>query len=170
MSLHLPPGVIHMSTPTIPDALMPEAWKDDDVYGYCCMGAAMRGAIYCTCWEEVYDLEQSEPVELVSQDQCVVRTSSCSDCAYRSDSPERSDGGYVEENLLALPDSGSVFWCHTGMRRLVAFVHPDGRRIDVPDKVEFHSYDPLRINNVPYKADGTPGEICGGWAARKGCA
>lgn len=165
MSIHLPKGVIHMSTPTVPVELVPEEWRDDYPQG-CCIGSAMRGWDHCTCWEKVFDLDQSAPVEIVQRADCAERSSSCNDCAYRQDSPERSGDDYVEENLLDLAETGQPFWCHEGMRRVVALVHPDGRRIDLPDETRFHDYDPLQFDGVAYKADGTPAVICGGWAAR----
>lgn len=48
------------------------------------------------------------------------------------------------------------------MRRPVRWEHPDGRTIDgSPD-----DWQPAIINGLPYRADGRPGLLCAGWAAR----
>lgn len=151
-----------MHEPTLPVELFPPEWLEAGLGG-CCYGS-INGPEYCTCWEPVYNLEQLEPVAQVTRAECPVRSELCGDCAYRRDSPERTGDDYVEENLLELAGSDNVFFCHTGMRRPIAYVHPDGRRLEIPDETRFHNYQPVQIDGVPYKADGTPGEICGGWA------
>lgn len=125
----------------------------------CCFGSAVNGHGGCTCWEPVYDAEQAaprtgEPAEL--------RRRMCDDCAYRPDSPERADA-FSEDALLALPADASVFWCHQGMRRVAAWRHPDGR--EVPGAAG--AYEPPIVAERPYRADGRPAAVCGGWLVRR---
>lgn len=137
----------------------PEGWVP------CCMSSAMNGPQGCTCWEPIYDLEQIEPkvgVMPVLVDECDVRDRACSDCAYRPDSPERADET-TAERLLELPAGAGAFFCHQGIRRTVEWRHPDGRT--APGHPA--DYQPPRVNEVPYKADGTPADLCAGWAARR---
>lgn len=147
-------------------ALVPPAVRDDDSYGDCCIGAAMFGNSRCTCWEPVYDLDQQslanggEPPEEVA-----TRAKCCHDCAYRNGSPERSDEAEEERLLdIARSDGRQEFWCHQGVRRVVAFRHPDGRELPAG---EGDYRPPLGPEERPviWKADGTPGERCAGWAA-----
>lgn len=136
---------------------------DEDQYGYCCAGAAMRGPGACTCWEPVYDLQQREldPAEPTA------RTAMCADCAYRPDSPEMNGSEHHEgdpEMLLRIARTREGrFFCHQGIRRPKEWRHPDGR-------VRTHEgaaadYRPPMVGNVPYRANGAPAEICAGWAA-----
>lgn len=127
-----------------------------DEYGDCCLGAAMRGVDECTCWRPIYDVVQlplADPNAPV-----VTRPKSCIDCAYHRESPERRRGEDVDE----LPN----FWCHQGMRRILAWRHPDGR--ERPEPQELGAYDPgygvVQGERVPLRADGTPADRCGGWA------
>ncbi len=134
--------------------------------GYCCMGSAEYGFDRCTCWEPVYDLEQTEPnmasIELVG---ILTRTEMCGDCAFRPDSPERQgDGRYShadDDELRSL----NHFWCHQGIRKPIAWRHPAGITVDC----DTDGYDPplrtIGAETVPFKADGTPGDRCAGFAA-----
>jgi hypothetical protein len=140
--------------------VMPDAGN-----GMCCDGAAVMGPQYCTCWERVYDLEQQPP----APDVPAARGTMCADCAYRPGSPERSgDTRYTgdQDTLNGIVRTGQAFFCHQGMRRIVALVHPSGARVDVG---EAHpgAYDPPIEDSQPYKADGTPGDLGGGWTARR---
>lgn len=135
----------------------------------CCFGALEDGATGCTCWDPVYDLEQQQPLDNPSPGQ---RTEMCADCAYRPDSPERtgddrhacSDDGELDD--IARGDN--PFWCHQGLRKPVAFKH-ETLGIVVPADAD--AYEPLfRMVNgkrVPIKADGTAGDRCAGWLARR---
>lgn len=122
------------------------------------------GASRCTCWEEVYDLEQQpQEVDGDPRDLATTRKKCCHDCAYRSDSPEKARGeaevleGYAEGER-------SEFWCHQGIRRIIGWRHPDGRYVEAPPGC----YDPPgREHGVLFKADGKVGERCAGWAAHK---
>lgn len=134
-----------------------------DAFG-CCVGNDVLGAEYCTCWVPQYDLEQATPILVAGRGDVATRTGMCHDCAYRPGSPERSDGdGYMQEVLYDLARGGEPFYCHQQMRRPVRWLHPDGRVADADPK----DYQPPidRQTGVAYKADGTPGDLCAGWAA-----
>lgn len=135
----------------------------------CCYGSA-NAENRCTCWEPVYDLEQQPlhndgalPVEISTRAKC------CGDCAYRNGSPERSDER--AELLLDVAHSGGrrEFWCHQGVRRVIAFKHPDGRELPAGDGDYRPPVGP-EDRPIIWKADGTPGERCAGWAALAGAA
>lgn len=126
----------------------------------CCIGGAMRGPRGCSCWTPVYDLEQAEP-NLSTQPQ--TRETCCHDCAYRNGSPERAEQDLGEVLSDIAGEADSVFACHQGMRRIVAYVHPDGRRVEAGPG----DYDPPQIGAVAFRADGTPADRCAGWAARR---
>jgi len=130
--------------------------RDLRKHGWCCMGDAEDGPAHCTCWEPVYDLEQ-QPIDPSIEP--TTRRARCIDCAFRPDSPERAQGDDVE----ALPN----FWCHQGIRRPIAYRHPDGRMRPVEDSADYRP--PMGKvaptgEQVPYRADGTPAERCAGWA------
>ncbi len=129
--------------------------------GTCCMGAAMFGPERCTCWQPVYDLDQAQPVEAAPS----TRAAPCEDCAFRADSPERQgEPGYAgsEAELDRLVATGQPFFCHQGIRRPITWRHPTGTEIPGDPA----NYQPPIIVGVPYRADGTPAEVCAGWAAR----
>lgn len=132
--------------------------------GVCCAGAAMFGPTGCTCWVKVHDLDQAEPCPGIPQ---VNPDGMCGDCAYRPGSPEKlGDPDHVgnAEQLEDLAASGTPFWCHQGMRRIVALQHPAG--VDYPVSDPPRAYDPPLIGAVPFRADGSVGLLCAGWAAR----
>ena len=134
----------------------------DPAFGACCDGSASMGPQYCTCWAPDFDLEQ----QAVRPGERGQRDAPCSDCAYRAGSPERSgDERYNgdAEFLDRIVETGEPFHCHVGIRRAVKLVHPSGA------EVELHpgDYRPPVAAGVPYKADGSPGELCAGWAARR---
>lgn len=139
-----------------------------DEPGMCCFGAAVYGASRCTCWEPVFDLEQ-EPLENGGKppEEIGQRTKCCQDCAYRNGSPERERGEGDRLDDWAL-DGRSEFWCHQGVRKVVAWRHPDGRELPAAEG----DYRPPQTSEprpAIWKADGTVGERCAGWAAtRKG--
>lgn len=136
---------------------LPDAGK-----GECCMEAVLDGPQECTCWTAVYSPErQQEPKAGPSN----VQPRPCSDCAFRSDSPERSgDDTYSGdwEELEDLAISGKPFYCHAGMRRKAQWAHPSGAVVDGHPG----DYAPPIVNGVPRKADGSPADLCGGWWAR----
>jgi hypothetical protein len=138
-------------------------------YG-CCWGTAIRGPEHCTCWEPEYDLEQL-PISDADSPMPMPRAEMCGDCAFRPDSPERNgDEGYENngglDDLTELVDKGQPFYCHQGMRRIVRWRHPSGAAAD--DHPGNYAPPMATIANaqIPFKADGTPGDICAGWWAR----
>lgn len=133
--------------------------EDVDVRG-CCMGEAVKGAEFCTCWAAVFDVEQQPARPPRRPGDIGVAPAMCGDCAYRPGSPERQLAGGHDE-LLDLARGGRPFYCHSGMRRPVRWEHPDGRVVaGSPD-----DWQPLMVGGVPYRADGSPGLLCAGWAA-----
>jgi hypothetical protein len=130
--------------------------------GACCEGSAYNGPHRCTCWKPIYDLKQRKPKPGTAQ----VRERACVDCAYRPDSPERAGAdGYAcnDGELEDIVQTGEVFYCHQGIRKPIKLRHPCGVVIDGHPA----SYDPPIVDRVPYRADGTPANICAGWAARR---
>jgi len=139
----------------------------------CCEGAQKAGPAGCSCWTPEFDLEQTTPdleavVDLaLGQAEPPVRHRMCGDCAYRPDSPERSgdpayrgDGAQLEQWAA----DGDRFWCHDGMRRPIAWRHPAGMRLAAA--LDDGDYQPPILEGIPYRADGQPGLLCAGWAAR----
>lgn len=146
------------------DGLYGDLKMPDPVNGACCIASAVKGAQYCTCWTPVYDLEQqpATPGERLARD------AMCGACAYKPGSPERSgdprfQGDYAF--LLDLAVTGTTFWCHEGTRRVVKLVHPSGAEVDLDTAGLTGDYQPPIVDRVPHKADGTPADLCAGWAA-----
>jgi len=127
----------------------------------CCDPATYYGPHRCTCWEPVYDVDQAPPVSVFGPDDIGVQRRMCGDCAYRKDSPERSEG-FMEQHLLALPAKAEPFWCHEDMRRPTHYRHPALGDI-AGDPADWR---PPIVDGIPYRADGRPGLLCAGWAAR----
>lgn len=135
----------------------------------CCLGAHEDGPEGCTCWNPIYDVDQAPAVDHPEPGQ---RSEMCADCAYRPDSPERTGderhkaSGEGELDDLARGDN--PFWCHQGLRKPVAYKH-ETLGIVVPADTD--AYDPPMVivgrAQIPIKADGTAGDRCAGWAARK---
>ncbi len=160
-------GTVHVSGAgvNVPASEAERGWAED-AYDVCCAGAAMFGVHRCTCWEPVYDLEQQPlegdgepPTEIPTRAKC------CHDCAYRNGSPEKEAGdGEWLDDLAAMP--GREFWCHQGVRRVVAFRHPDGRELPAGEG-DYRPPQGPRERPVIWKADGTVGERCAGWAAKR---
>lgn len=132
----------------------------------CCMGAAVYGPERCTCWRPEYDLEQADPRP---DTLAGAMPRMCGDCAFRPGSPERtnSDGVVADaETLEACVTTGQSFWCHNGLRRVVAYVHePTGTRWEPPGADA--AFTPPIIDGQPYKADGNRGDLCAGYVARR---
>lgn len=117
-----------------------------------------------TCWEEIYDLDQQPIRPGMPLPPVPVRM--CGDCAYRPGSPERQgDDTYKgDQDLLdELVATGQSFYCHAGIRRVTAWRHPAG--VEIPGHPG--AYDPPIKDAVPYKADGTPANLCAGWLLRR---
>lgn len=139
-------------------SLHPDADPDDpEPLGWCCYGVAVYGPGRCTCWEDVYDTVQLP--EVVPFPETETRSTRCSDCAFRKDSPERAEE-LVEEELLGLAVSGTPFWCHDGMRRPVAYRHPVLGEVPA-DPADWRP--PIRPDGIPLRRDGRPGLLCAGW-------
>jgi hypothetical protein len=95
-----------------------------------------------------------------------MRAELCQDCAFKPGSPERQgDPRYRgdTEFLNRIVETGESFFCHQGIRRVVAWEHPSGARVEPAPG----DYQPPVIDGVPYRADGSPGELCAGWTSRR---
>lgn len=137
--------------------------------GLCCYGAAVYGPDRCTCWVEVCDRPQA-PARADASNIGQPGDAPCSTCAYRPDSPERTGAAHVdgdEATLRRLVAEGRPFYCHAGMRHVVAYEHPSGARVDLPPEHATAAFRPLMVDGVPYQADGTPALLCAGWFARR---
>lgn len=154
---------VHYCGHVLPDFPWPDASE-----GACCWGTAADGPRGCTCWDPVHDLDQA--AELRTDLEPATRAQMCGDCAYRPSSPERRGEAHVsgDQGLLdTLAVTGTPFWCHQGLRRVTSYVHPNGVTY-APDGPELDAaYDPPMRDGVPYKADGSPADLCAGWAARR---
>jgi hypothetical protein len=144
-----------------------------DVAEYCCYGRTVNGPTACTCWRPVYDHEQ-QPVdqtklaELAAGGPPITRARMCADCAYRPNSPEKSgDPTYAgdAETLEALAVKAERFWCHEGMRIPTKWIHPSGA--EAPGHAGSYKPPTDTALGVPFRADGTPAELCAGWDARR---
>jgi hypothetical protein len=132
----------------------------------CCMGSALDGPAGCSCWRPVYDLDQAE----ITPNPPGLRATACPDCAYRGGSPERQGADHVvgdTDALAAIVDLNRPFFCHQGMRRPTMFRHPSGATFRPPDPGLGAAYRPPSRDGVPYRADGTPADICAGWATAR---
>lgn len=130
--------------------------------GACCDGSAVKGPQYCTCWTAEFDLEQADSLPGEPD----TRDAMCADCAFKPGSPERQgDERYNgdAEFLDRIVVNGERFFCHVGIRRAVRLVHPTGAVVEVPPG----DYRPPIVDGVPCKADGSSGDLCAGWAARR---
>lgn len=130
----------------------------------CCMGASLDGPMGCTCWEPEYDLDQAPVVPA----EPATRHIMCATCAYRTTSPERSGDPNYEFAGDELPDGETPFWCHQGMRKPLRWRHRS-LRIVIEATGDYYAPPQVVEGNaaVPYKADGTPGDRCAGWAAAR---
>jgi len=93
----------------------------------------------------------------------------CSDCAFKPGSPERMNNPRAvadSDTLDRIVGNGERFWCHNGLRMQTGWRHPSGVEIPIPDE-SVGAYEPPIIDGVPYKADGTAGDLCAGWTARR---
>jgi len=128
---------------------------------WCCMGAVSAGR--CTCWEPVYDTEQAPEIPNLRP---VVRPTPCSNCACRGDKRGADDYDAALEDMRRRAAVGKPFYCHAGMRMVLAHVHPDGSRIETGDEWYFDA--PWSKAGHPLKTDGSPADLCTGWAAMAG--
>lgn len=128
------------------------------------MGSAVYGPGRCTCWEPVYEGQQADSVIGMAQR---TREAMCEDCAFRPGSPERTGdpkSASNEDDLRDLVTAGRPFNCHQGMRRPSHYVHPPTGMTIPASPLD---YDPPKIGAVYYKTDGTPTDLCAGWAAHR---
>ena len=140
----------------------------------CCAGRIADGPAGCTCWQPIYDREQIEPTDetvarvVCGEQQPEVRKRMCADCAYRPGSPEKqgAETAAVDASDLERLAREDRFWCHDEMRSPVAWQHPSGPRIPA-DPERTGDYQPPIVCGVPYRANGQPGLLCAGWAARR---
>ena len=130
-----------------------------DDWAPCCWGSTFDGPEGCTCWVPVFDLEQAP----VQEGPATIRGKCCHDCAYRPGSPERVREEAGVENELEDAAAG-IFLCHQGMRKVIAWRHPDGRQL--PQERE-HYQPPLHGRHA-VRADGRPAEVCAGWRFTSG--
>jgi hypothetical protein len=135
--------------------------------GMCCLGTILNGPDGCTCWRARYDREQCDPAAmrlLSAEARPVTRRRMCVDCAYRPRSPEKNGDETYQgdaQELQRLARDGRPFFCHVGMRRVQAWRHPSGVEVlGHPGE-----YDPPIVDGIPYRADGSPAELCAGWGA-----
>lgn len=152
--------VVHVdaSGPGLP----PEVLALLDDLGACCYGSAVHGHERCTCWTPIYDREQSSVLDLDAAP--TTSTTCCQDCAYRNESPERAEG-LGDELVEVAGTPRSVFVCHQGMRRVVAWLHPllGDQVIPAGDG----DYRPPEVNGRAYLLDGSPAPICAGYTAHR---
>lgn len=123
-----------------------------------CCYASILDSENCTCWRAVI---APYPTRALQAGPSPVRSRRCGDCAYRQDSPERTerDG----DSLPYVP--GQTFYCHDGLPKAWAWVHPDGtvRLAGVDD------YQPVMQAGRVWQADGRPAVVCAGWASVDRC-
>lgn len=133
----------------------PEDWVP------CCYGAVMDGPRGCTCWEAIFDTEQSVDLQIGPMP---LARKCCHDCAYRRGSPEREKGeaDHLEE-IAGHPRE--LFLCHQGMLRVVGWRHPQIGEFPYAGPGDYHP--PKRDGRV-YQVDGRPGVLCAGWGALGG--
>jgi hypothetical protein len=146
-------------------------WPPDEI-DPCCWGFVEDSWAGCTCWVPVFNVDAQKPPDpgqvraLAAGIEPVTRGRMCADCAYRPGSPEKSgdesyagDGAFLED----IAARGERFWCHQGMLLVTAWRHPSG--VEIPGHAG--AYCPPIVEGVPYRADGSAGELCAGWAARR---
>ena len=135
--------------------------------GVPCCWATMHGDWDdCTCWAPIYDTPEQEPL---LPGEAAVMPTMCADCAYRPGSPERMgtpDAAADGYDLDDLAIGGTRFWCHDGLRRVVAMRHTGtGETVELTGQ---HHYDPpLDARQRPHRTDGTVASLCAGWDARR---
>lgn len=130
--------------------------------GACCWGAAVYGPRRCTCWTPEHDVVQAAPDTDAPVTTCARM---CAGCAYRPGTQaHRAYAGELDDIAL----NATTFSCHEGARRVVRLRHPSGVTVDqAAAEPDVPPYDPVRVGDRFYLADGRPTPICAGWAARR---
>lgn len=147
----------------LPDLNWPDAGQ-----GMCCARAWDTDGHGCTCWEPIYDTPTRATPDPTTPP--ATRPTMCPDCAYRPNSPERRGEEHVSGDTYELDQAvttGRVFSCHQGIPRVTAYRHPTGAVFTPPADITAAAYEPRIRDGIPYKADGTPADVCAGWAARR---
>lgn len=146
--------------------LTPPDWRGPADGVPCCWATMDGDWDSCTCWQPIYDTpEQARML----RGEVTVMPGMCGDCAYRPGSPERRgspDAAADGHDLDDLAISGERFWCHDGMRRIVAMRHGGTGEV-IPVTGQAHYDPPTDGQGIPHRADGTPGSLCAGWEARR---
>lgn len=159
-----------------PPATLPPGWRREARRWLipCCYGVAFHeepiGGRHCTCWEPIFatDEKQQDPRPGMP----VARTTRCDSCACFVPSGHLPDGRDIPPDLeeayyamLAARAAGTPFWCHKGLRLRVAERHPllgvrpAAHPTDAPDRQDV----PI-VDDVPYKLDGSPADLCFAWS------
>lgn len=139
--------------PTIPQPFeRPDRDPDDPP---CCIGTANGGN--CTCWSPVFD--HQAPVQADAPDR--VAEAMCHGCAFRRGSGAQLLAEMEEMDVPPVTHPTARFHCHEGLRKVIAWVHEDGRRVDVP--ADAWSHVGLQVGGRFYAADGLPARVCFGW-------
>lgn len=141
-------------------------WPRTSASDWCCYGAVLDGPARCTCWVPVYDVEQQLPLQVDAP--TLARPGMCASCAYRPGSPERRgepDAAADHEYLAKLVALGMPFFCHEGMRRPVQWLHPPSGERVAGSVLDYKP--PGDASGRPYRADGRPAMLCGGWWAMR---
>lgn len=138
-----------------PTSALPAPDKDSP----CCWTAAETDGKACECWEEIY---WPPPTPDILAGPMATRTRLCHDCAYRPGSPERAEeDGEQLDAVLYQP-----FTCHQGMPVLVGYRHPqiDGLSMLARGLHDRDNFGPVTRGAQAWKANGSPAELCAGWA------
>jgi len=143
-----------------------------EIWPPCCDASGYRSPNHCSCWEPVYDQEQADPLP---GGQVTTRPLMCSTCAFRPASPERQGdpAAAFADDIDELVYGRGTFFCHEGMRTVVAWRHP-GVGIEIAVDRPDLAFDPpfvrRRGEQVPLKVDGSRADRCAGQAARRRAA
>ena len=145
----------------------PPGWQGP-ADGVPCCWATMAGDDWdaCTCWVPIYDPPEQAPM---LPGEPSVMPAMCEDCAYRPGSPERAGNPDAAADGYDLDDfaiSGTQFWCHDGLRRVIAMRHSGTGEV-VTFKGQHHYDPPLDGRQRPHRTDGAVGSLCAGWDARR---
>lgn len=125
----------------------------------CCWASVHSDGEECTCWIAVLDVI---PTRDVQEGPHRIRRTMCQDCAYRPCSSERTELGGDPPGY----SRRDRFFCHQGMPVAVGYVHPHLEGV-IPAPTR-DDYRPYIRDGQAWQADGSPAELCAGWAAHTG--